>query len=195
MDTTSGANRKDGFDCKDSLSKIAPMENNIIFRNPTIDDGTKIWQLVKETGVLDLNSAYLYLLLCKDYADTCVIAERKGQLLGFATGYRPPGRENVIFLWQIGVAAAAQGQGLGKRLVAQFLRSRGASGASVLETTIAPSNTRSRALFRGIARDLGTVCEVQPCFRASQFPGNAHEDEELFRIGPFDLARPNSLIE
>jgi L-2,4-diaminobutyric acid acetyltransferase len=168
-------------------------DDTIVFRNPVIDDGAAIWNLVSASGVLDPNSPYLYLLLCKDFADTCIVAMRDDQLMGFATGYRPPHRENVIFLWQVGVDAAARGQGLGKRLVAHFLRNDGARGASVLETTVAPSNEASRALFRGIARDLDAGCDVQPCFRASQFPGAGHEDEELFRIGPYDLTRPNRL--
>ena len=171
------------------------MDDTIVFRNPVIDDGGSIWNLVKESGVLDLNSAYLYLLLCKDFASTCVVAERDDRLVGFVSGYRPPGRDNALFLWQIGVDASARGQGLGRRLVAQFLRNDGARGASMLETTVSPSNDASRALFRRIARDLGVDCEIQPCFRASQFPGAGHEDEELFRIGPYDLSRPHRLPE
>ncbi|RFA31076.1 diaminobutyrate acetyltransferase [Alkalilimnicola ehrlichii] len=171
------------------------MNETITFRNPTIDDGAAIWKVVKDSGVLDLNSAYLYLLLSKDFAETCAVAEMNGEIVGFITGYRPPGRESVIFVWQIGVDASARGKGLGKRLVSYLLRSQGARGASILETTISPSNDASRALFRGIARDLGVPCEVRPCFAASQFPGTGHEDEELFRIGPYDLSQPNQLIE
>lgn len=171
------------------------MESHIVFRNPTVNDGAEIWELVRDSGVLDLNSAYLYLLLCKDFSSTCVVARDGDRLMGFATGYRPPDRENVVFLWQIGVSPAAQGQGLGKRLVAHFLRNPGAKGATVLETTISPSNERSRALFRGVARDLGVACEVQPYFLSHQFPTSEHEDEELFRIGPYDPKQLDQLIE
>ena len=86
-------------------------KDNIVFRPPRINDGAAIWRLVKESGVLDLNSSYMYLLLCKDFSDSCVVAEEDGQLLGFVTGYRPPGRENAIFLWQVGVDAKARGKG------------------------------------------------------------------------------------
>ena len=68
------------------------MKTGIIFRKPTLEDGAAIWHLVKTTGRLDLNSAYLYLLLARDFADTCVVAAEGERLVGFVSGYRPPGR-------------------------------------------------------------------------------------------------------
>lgn len=155
-----------------------------IIRQPTVDDGGAIWRVVKESDVLDLNSSYLYLLLTKDFADTCVVAEIDGELVGFVTGYRPPARREVLFLWQVGILPSMQGRGLGKQLVTRFLDSPGAQGATLLETTVAPSNTASQALFQAIARQLGVECRISPCFRAGQFPEPGHEDEELYRIGP-----------
>lgn len=171
------------------------MDGDIIFRNPKIDDGAAIWRIVKDSGILDPNSAYLYLLLCKDFTDTCVVAERGTEVVGFVTGYRPPGRESAIFLWQVGVAESCRGQGLGKRLLAAFLRNPGARGATLLETTISPSNKASQALFKAVARDLGTNIERKPCFSASQFPEAGHEDEDLYLIGPYDLTKPNQLCQ
>lgn len=163
------------------------MTQHTDFRAPKVTDGTGIWRIVKDSGVLDLNSTYLYLLLCKDFAETCMVAEQGNKLVGFATGYKPPGRENTIFLWQIGIDSDQRGQGLGKRLLARFLHSSGAAGASYLETTISPSNEASQRLFRGLARDLDTECQVEPCFTEDHFP-SGHEAEHLYRIGPFDAA-------
>ncbi|MDN5849735.1 MAG: diaminobutyrate acetyltransferase [Nitrococcus sp.] len=155
-----------------------------IIRQPHVDDGSGIWRVVKESGSLDPNSSYLYLLLAKDFSDTCVVAESDGEIVGFVSGYRPPMRREVAFLWQVGLLPSMQGRGLGKRLVLGFLGSLGARGATVLETTVAPSNTASRALFLAIARQLGAECHVSPCFSAHMFPEGGHEDEELYRIGP-----------
>ncbi|HBQ24847.1 MAG TPA: diaminobutyrate acetyltransferase, partial [Syntrophomonas sp.] len=47
-------------------------------RFPSEEDGRGIWELVKSTRVLDLNSAYSYLLLSKYFSDTCVVAEVEG---------------------------------------------------------------------------------------------------------------------
>lgn len=155
-----------------------------MIRQPDVDDGGAIWRVVKESDVLDLNSSYLYLLLAKDFAETCVVADLGGEVVGFVTGYRPPARREVLFLWQVGISPSMQGRGLGKQLVTSFLDSPGAKGATLLETTVAPSNTASRALFQAIARQLGVECRISPCFSAGQFPEAGHEDEELYRIGP-----------
>ena len=158
--------------------------DGILIRTPRIEDGAEMWRVVTETGVLDANSGYLYLLLARDFADTCVVAEEAGQLLGFVTGYRRPAAPDTVFLWQVGLRPTAQGRGLGRRLVHAFLASPGARDAAYLETTVTPSNEPSRALFRAVARDFEAECRIGPCFLASQFPQAGHEDEELFRIGP-----------
>lgn len=156
-------------------------------------DGAGMWRVVEGCGVLDTNSSYLYLLLARDFASTCVVAESAGEIVGFVTGYRRPARPEAVFLWQVGILPQAQGQGLGKRLLAAFLRQPGARGASWLETTITRSNDASRGLFRAIARDLGAGCEVSPCFTVDLFPESGHEAEELFEIGPFDPERVDQL--
>ncbi len=170
-----------------------PNSSTPTFRTTTTDDGGAIWRLVRDSGVLDVNSAYMYLLLAKDFADTCVVAEDGDELLGFVTGYRPPQRPESIFLWQVGVSAAARGRGLGKSLLAAFLRTPGARGARLLETTISPSNDASRALFTAVARDLGASIDLTEGFRADHFPEGGHEAEELYRIGPIDPPRLSQL--
>lgn len=167
------------------------LQDDIALRTPTLADGASMWEVVKACGVLDLNSSYLYLLLAKDFSASCVVAEQRGRIVGLVTGYRPPARPDTIFLWQVGILPEMQGRGLGGRLVDAFLNAPGAAGARWLETTVAPSNDASRALFRAIARRLAADCAVSPCFTAEQFPGPGHEDEELFRIGPLEAARPD----
>lgn len=168
--------------------------DDIALRSPTLADGAGMWEVTKACGVLDLNSSYLYLLLAKDFSATCVVAEHGGGIVGFVSGYRPPSRPDTIFLWQVGIMPEMQGRGLGKRLVDAFLDAPGAAGARWLETTVAPSNDASRALFQAIARRLEADCVVGPCFTAGQFPGPGHEDEELFRIGPLRATRPHEFI-
>jgi len=172
------------------LSNPQHRGEDIIIRSPKAHEGGAIWQIVRDTGTLDLNSSYLYLLLARDFADTCVVAERDGKLLGFASGYRRPAEPSVIFLWQIGIAPEAQGQGLGKRLLGGFLTRPGARDAQWLETTIAPDNKASQALFTGMAKALALDCKTSPCFAAEDFPEPGHAAEVLYRIGPLtDSAR------
>lgn len=169
----------------------APSSSTLDIRHPSIVDGSAIWQLVVDAGTLDRNSSYLYLLLCRDFADCCAVAERDGQLQGFTTGFRPLQRPDVWYLWQVGVAASARGQGLAGRLAHFILNTLAPLGVCYLETTVAPSNQASRALFQGIARRLDTELREQDLFSADLFPEGGHEPEPLLRIGPFDPGQVN----
>ena len=154
-------------------------------RSPTVQDASALWRLVRNSGVLDLNSPYSYLMLCSHFAATCLVAEEDGAIVGFVTAYRPPTAPDVIFVWQIGVAQAARGKGVGLTILDALVRKQTALGASFLEATVTPSNAPSRKLFRALARRFHTQCVETPCFPAHLFPEAAHEAEELFRIGPF----------
>ncbi|MDN5863155.1 MAG: L-2,4-diaminobutyric acid acetyltransferase, partial [Salinisphaera sp.] len=61
----------------------------MILRFPTLDDGAAIWQLVRDTGVLDENSAYASLLVAEHFAATSVVAEAEaaGAVIGFISAY------------------------------------------------------------------------------------------------------------
>jgi len=162
----------------------------IFYRPPAIEDGKSIWKLVRDSGVLDLNSVYCYLLLCKDYPETCAVAEAKGEILGFVTAYLPPGREDTLFIWQIGVSSALRGQGVAGRLLRDLLQRECCRGVRFLEATIGPSNDASHALFAALAGRLGADLSEQPCFDATLFPGKSHEPENMIRIGPFQGFQP-----
>ncbi|WP_305909417.1 diaminobutyrate acetyltransferase [Methylomarinum sp. Ch1-1] len=172
-------------------------DDALTFRHPSIADGAAIWQLVINAGTLDQNSSYLYLLLCRDFADCCAVAERDGQLQGFVTGFRSFKRPDVWFVWQVGVAPSARGQGLAKRLTHFVLRAQASQGVCYLETTVTASNSASRALFSGIAKRLGAELLESELFNAELFPESGHESEPLLRIGPFEAetVKQSLLIE
>lgn len=166
------------------------MQSSPQFRTPAVSDGVAIWQLARATGVLEPNSAYAYLLLCQDFADTCLLALDRDRLLGFVTAYRPPTRPDAVFVWQIGVDPSAQGRGIGKQLLLRLLKQPGCEGVRYLEATVGVGNEASRKLFQSVARELNCACEVQPWFIEAHFPpplpdAEPHEDEPLYRIGPW----------
>src|SRR5690606_29515259 len=76
---------------------------NLSFRAARPTDGAAIWQLVKATGKLELNSAYFYLVFATDFGDTCLVAEQNGRLVGAVIGYHPPRQPDAAFVWQVGV--------------------------------------------------------------------------------------------
>ena len=133
---------------------------------------------------MELNSPYSYLLSAAYFAETSVIAEQDGRLAGFVWAFRSPPEPQALFVWQIGVASDARGEGLGKQLLKRLLARPACRGVRYLEATVTPSNTASAALFRALARELDAPCAVTPAFPSESFPGGAHEPEDLFRIGP-----------
>jgi L-2,4-diaminobutyric acid acetyltransferase len=172
---------------------IFVLGRKIRMRTPNEEDGPGIWELVKSTGVLDLNSAYSYLMLCKYFSGTCVVAERDNKIVGFLSSFRPPSDPGVIFVWQVAVAGSERGRGIGSALLKELLKREECKGVRYLETTVTPSNMPSQSLFRGLARDTGTRCEISECFSSDLFPAGGHEAELMYRIGP--LRNEDSLLK
>lgn len=150
--------------------------------------------LVDATGVLDPNSTYAYLLMATDFAATSIVAECDGEVRGFVTGYTPPERPDVLFVWQVGVAPSTQGTGLGGAMLDALVhrvRSERHGDPLLLEATVSPSNTSSRALFGAFARRHGVPLTEHPWFGAELLDADlSHEDEPILRIGT--LAAPVS---
>jgi len=176
----------------DKSTDAAPIE----LRQARVPDAASIWRLVRDSGVLDCNSSYLYLLLCRDFSDTCVVAERGEETVGFVTAYRLPRDPSVLFVWQIGVCSTARRQGLAKRMLRDLLdRQDVEQPPRFLEATVAASNIASRRLFQSLAADIGATLVEEEGFLVSDFPAavsddpaEAHEAEPRLRIGPLPSA-------
>ncbi len=163
----------------------APRGDEPVVRPARVEDGAALWRLAEASKVLDVNSPYAYLLVCDHFGETSVVAERDGEPVGFVTAFRPPRRPEVIFVWQVAVDESMRGRGLARRMLEALVGLDGCRGVTRLETTVTPSNAPSRALFRSFARSVGAEMTVEPHFTPELFPGEGHEAEELFRIGPF----------
>lgn len=156
----------------------------VSFRTVRLEDAAGMWQLVRHCKVLDLNSPYAYLLLCRHHHRTCLVAEEAGNLVGFVTAYVPPSDPDVVFVWQVAVADSHRRGGVGRALIEKLLDR--CPEARFLECTVAPSNVASLALFRAVAADRRARFDVRPGFAAELFPADAtaHEREDIVRIGP-----------
>jgi L-2,4-diaminobutyric acid acetyltransferase len=163
----------------------------VVFRAPRVGDGAAAWRLARASERLDPNSAYFYLLFCTRFAATSQVAEERksGGLLGFVAGLRWPDDPRTVFVWQVGVDAAARGRGVASGLLDALLRSEGCRDVVRIESTVTPSNEASLALFRSLARRWEAPCEESVFLRAEDFPAEAaHEAELLLRIGPLRRA-------
>ena len=163
---------------------IQPADAAITLRQPCLQDGAAMCQLVQETTPLDPNSCYAYLLLCTHFSDTCVVADEGGDLIGFVSAYRPPTDPDVLFVWQVGVKPVARGRGLAKRMIRNLLERDTCESVNFLEATVTPSNVASQALFRSLADEHDVRCAERCWFPAETFGSGEHEAEVLFRIGP-----------
>lgn len=162
---------------------------HIHLRTPTVADGPALWQMAVDSATLDVNSPYAYLLWCRDFAASSVIAEVDGDPAGFVTGYRRPQQPATLMVWQVAVNTAHRGAGLAGRMLDHLTAALVADGATHLETSITPDNAASRQLFGAFARRWNTALECSELFSAGLFP-DSHLAEEMFRIGPLRAIPP-----
>ncbi|MFB7716376.1 diaminobutyrate acetyltransferase [Nocardia sp. NPDC056100] len=158
-------------------------ENAALLRTPTLEDGARLWQIAANSGVLDTNSSYAYLLWCRDFAATSAVVEIDGEVGGFVIGYVRPEQPGTFFVWQVAVERKHRGQGLGVAMLDFLLENLSQHGVEELETTISPDNTASRAMFASLAVRRDCRLSHRALFDPSHFP-DGHEPEHLFRITP-----------
>lgn len=154
------------------------------FRAPTLQDGMAIYQLVANCPPLDLNSSYLYFLQSSHFADSCMLAELNGEIVGFVSAYRRPDDLQNLFIWQVAVSPTARGKGLAKRLITELLYKQMQSNIALtaVSCTIAPSNAASQALFKSIAKQYRLDLGVRDFILAEHFAGQEHEAEQEYTL-------------
>jgi L-2,4-diaminobutyric acid acetyltransferase len=160
----------------------APDSAPLTIRRPSVHDGGAMWRVARDSGSLDLNSSYSYLLLAEHFADTCRVAVLDGEVVGFVSGYRLPTDPSRYFLWQVGVDDAARGRRLAGRMIDSVVDDL--DGVTSLATTVTEDNASSRAVFRRWADQRGATLAEVTGFTADNFP-DGHEAEPLLVIQGF----------
>ncbi|HOS29075.1 MAG TPA: diaminobutyrate acetyltransferase [Deltaproteobacteria bacterium] len=169
----------------DASSGEAYAVPGFIFRKPRLEDGAGIFTLVKNSKPLDANSLYSYLILTAHFGDTCIVVEQKSEIVGYISAYIHPGKKDTLFVWQVAVGEGVRQKGVGMSMLMQLLKRDCLASIRWLETTVTPSNGSSARLFHSLARKLNTSCHTSAFFPRDLFEGQSHEEEVLFRIGPF----------
>ncbi|GAA2574146.1 diaminobutyrate acetyltransferase [Pseudonocardia hydrocarbonoxydans] len=150
---------------------------------PTTADGVALWKIATASRALDVNSRYAYVLWCRDFAATSIVARLDDRVVGFVTGYLRPERPDTLFVWQVAVDEAARG----RRAAATMLDDLVARvGVPYLETTVTDDNAASLAMFSGLAERTGAPMERTALFGPAEL-GAEHDPEFLYRIGPMHL--------
>lgn len=153
---------------------------------PNVDDAPRLWEIARDSGVLDVNTPYSYALWCRDFAQTSVVARgANGAVFGFVTGYVRPDDPRTLFVWQVAVDAERRGLGLAGRMLGHLGDQLPDLGCGYLEATVTPDNVPSTKLFESFARSRGARLVRRELFGEDAFPDEVdHEPEVLFRIGP-----------
>lgn len=166
-------------------------QHEICLRKPFADDGFKIHQLVKNSPPLDLNSIYSYHLIARHQANTSIVAEFQGNIVGYISAYILPDKPDTLFIWQVAVDDKMRGKGIAKMMLSGLLSRPAMTSLAYLETTVNPSNLASRGLFEHYSKEHGHPIEEESFLSENDFGEGSHESEIMLRI----KLRANSLEE
>jgi L-2,4-diaminobutyric acid acetyltransferase len=150
---------------------------------PRVSDAASLWRIAKDSGALDLNSSYAYLLWSHDFAATSVVARNAGGVVGFVTGYLRPAAQDTLMVWQVAVDASCRGKGVAAALLDGLLDRVVPMGVRYLETTVTADNDASNRMFRSLAARRSADIERSALFESGDFP-DGHDTEFRYRIGP-----------
>ena len=166
---------------------LPPRQTPITLRKPVDADGAAVWALIRECRPLDVNSMYCNLIQCDHFAETCVLAERGGDVVGWISAYLLPDAPDTLFVWQVAVSERARGQGLGKRRLAELLGREACAGVQQLKTTITKDNAASWALFSRFAKTAGGDLDSEAHYKRDEHFDGRHATEHMVTI-TFDEA-------
>ncbi|NBX65954.1 MAG: GNAT family N-acetyltransferase [Proteobacteria bacterium] len=158
--------------------------SKIVYRHAKADDAFGLWHLVKkinkESGGLDIYALSNYQRLCRDFSETCTIAEIDGQIVGFATGYRMPDQDRKgVFLWQTGVHPNYGGKGIATVLENMIID---AVKPDYLNFSVEASNGAANKTAAKKAQYMG-VPFANPSAIPTEVLGGGHEAEVIYYVG------------
>jgi predicted GNAT superfamily acetyltransferase len=93
-------------------------------------------------------------LWLQHFANTSVVAERAGGLVGFLIGFLSPDRPDEGYIHFVGVAPDARGAGVGRSLYERFFESCRKSGRTRVRCITSPQNAVSIAFHAAMGFDV-----------------------------------------
>ena len=154
--------------------------SDLEFRPPTMEEGAAMWRIARDSGTLDLNTSYAYLIMARDFADSSRLAVAGGEPVGFVLGYLRPTAPQTLFVWQIAVDKSQRGRRVAGRLLDSLLADL--PEVTTLETTITADNAASQRLFASFAERHGAEHAIEPLLTEAHFPDAGHGAELLHTI-------------
>jgi L-2,4-diaminobutyric acid acetyltransferase len=130
-----------------------------MIRPMTQTDFASVYQLVQNSGALDVHTPYTYWVMLNVCGGLGLVYERDHTVAGFVAGLAPFRMPDEALVWQIAVQPQWQRQGIGMRLLDDFASTARSRGFRSLCVTISPSNVASRQLFLRFAEHIGSCVE------------------------------------
>lgn len=159
-------------------------EATIIVREPILKDGAEIYDLVKASPPLDLNSQYFYFLFSSYFAKQGAVAVVEGKIIGGLLGFIPPEKPDRYFVWQVFVSEDYRGCGIAEKLLDHILGRKANTACRYVEATVGGSNTASLSFFNRFAKRKNVELKKSSFLTKADFKGGDHEEEDLLTIGP-----------
>ena len=169
-----------------TISETNKRPDHLQLRTPQLTDGADIYNLVKNSHPLDLNSLYCYLLICEHFNETSIVVQHQSAIKGFISAYIHPKKNDTLFIWQVAVHSSMRKMGMAMKMVMVILGRDIAKKVRYIETTVSPSNEPSSRFFHSLASTLKTGITKKTFITESMFGEEKHEEEILFKIGPFE---------
>lgn len=157
----------------------------VVFTSPKLVHASAIQTLVEKNKQLDNNSAYLYSLWCKEFADNSAVALKGSEVYAFITGFRRPTSPETYFLWQTAAKKRHGIPNLGVDLIHFAVEREINKGARAIEASVDTENTSIVLLLKTLAKRLGGDLKKDILFSSEQLTAGAftkHHDETLYRI-------------
>ncbi len=155
-------------------------------------DAKIIWELARNSEMVDSNPVYFYLLWCHEFADTSIVATVDDQVMAFLLGYLRPGLPDTLVVWQAGVEPACRVFGLRLRMLNEVIDRNVDRGVHFFETTATPDDEVIISVVERFAHQRAARIVKQILFGADQFP-DEHATEILYSVGPFPAGRRTRL--
>lgn len=154
----------------------------ITLRMPTIRDGSGVWDLVRACKPLDENSMYCNIIQCDHFAETCVLAEMDGEIVGWISAYLRPDDAETLFVWQVAVSPSARGRGLGRKMLTDLISREACADVAQIQTTITKENAASWGLFNAFADRQGAELDSEAYLKSQEHFDGTAKTEHLVTI-------------
>ncbi|MGI3211243.1 diaminobutyrate acetyltransferase [Roseovarius tibetensis] len=154
----------------------------VTFRTPSSEDGVDVWDLIRKAGPLDENSVYCNLIQCDHFAETCVIAELDGEIVGWISAFIPPDTPDTLFVWQVAVGEPARGRGVAKKMLTELFSRDVCADVTNLKTTITGDNDASWALFNSFADQMDGELGYEAHYERDVHFAGRHDTEYMVTI-------------